>query len=92
MLDGRQQQIFADRDCKLEQARQRRAEARREARNAKASQQPGDGTTTTEIACYTTNAQPEDKALLGSNLSAELRSKTGEAASSRLAATAVTCF
>jgi transposase InsO family protein len=55
-LLGREEEIFAERDRKLEAARAQRAE-QRAAERAKA--------------CYTDNARPEDKALLASNLSAE---------------------
>ena len=56
-LLGREKQIFAERDQKLEQARQRRAQKRQR-------QQAADE-------CYTDNAWPEDRALLGSTPSAE---------------------
>ena len=46
--------ILAERDRKLDEARQRRAQRRQEAR----------------AACYNGDARPEDKALLASNLSA----------------------
>lgn len=55
-LHGREAQIFAERDRKLEAARQRRHENR--ARQAAAN------------ACYTNDTWPEDRALLGSNPSA----------------------
>ena len=58
MLAGRAQAIHDERDRKLADARQRR-KARRN--------QTGDNQT----ACYAEDAQPEDKALLRSNLSAE---------------------
>jgi len=56
-LLGREPQIFAERDRKLEEARQRRQEHR--ARQAAAD------------VCYTNHAWSEDRALLGSNPSAE---------------------
>jgi putative transposase len=55
-LLGREQEIFADRDRKLEAARERRKQERQDARNP-------------EI-CYTAAARSEDRALLGSNPSA----------------------
>jgi hypothetical protein len=58
-LAGREQEVFAQRDAKLEAARlrreQQRAETIRQAEQARASS-----------ACYTDNACPEDRALLGS--------------------------
>jgi len=86
MLEGRQQAIFQERDRKLEQARQRRAEARAKQRQEKSSAQGDVRTMTT----YTTDAQPEDKALLGSNLSAALTSKASQAVVS--AAATLPCF
>lgn len=62
MLHGRQAAIHAERDRKLEAARQHRAELR-----AAARQQP----------CYTDNIVTEDRALLGSNSSAAAMSMTG---------------
>jgi transposase InsO family protein len=53
-LHGREKAILAERDRKLEEARQRRAQRRQEAR----------------ATCYNEDARPEDKALLASNLSA----------------------
>jgi hypothetical protein len=50
----REKEILDERDRKLEEARQRRAQRRQEAR----------------AACYNGDARPEDKALLASNLSA----------------------
>jgi transposase InsO family protein len=65
MLEGRQQAIFDERDRKLEQARQRRAEARAADRmNAtKNPRLPSKGS-------YTDSDATEDRALLGSNSSA----------------------
>lgn len=54
-LAGRESEIFAQRDRKLEEARARRAQRRQETRGA----------------CYNPSARPEGKALLASNLSAE---------------------
>jgi transposase InsO family protein len=56
-LMGREQEIFAERDRKLEEARQRRRQKRREASPSKP--------------CYNANAWAEDRALLGSNPSAD---------------------
>lgn len=53
-LRGREQEIFAERDRKLGEARERRRMRRQQA----------------AAACYATTAWPEDKALLASNLSA----------------------
>jgi len=62
-LTGREQEVFAQRDAKLEAARlrreQQRAETIRQAEQARSSS-----------ACYTDNACPEDRALLGSTPSA----------------------
>ncbi len=59
MLEGRQTIIHAERDRKLEQAREERARKRAELRNVS----------------YAESIQPEDRAMLGSNPSAELMSK-----------------
>ena len=59
MLEGRQTTIHAERDRKLEQAREERARKRAELRNV----------------IYDESIQPEDRAMLGSNPSAELMSK-----------------
>lgn len=61
MLAGRQLQIFAERDAKLEQARQRRAEAR---------QQQRANVGKNSAASYNAPARSEDRALLGNNPSA----------------------
>jgi transposase-like protein len=53
-LHGREKEILAQRDRKLEEARERRRLRRQQAK----------------AACYNANARPEDKALLASNLSA----------------------
>ena len=67
MLEGRQQAIHEERDRKLEEARIRRAEKRQQ-KNADASQSsPGSQQNT----LYTELAATEDRALLGSNPSAE---------------------
>ena len=63
MLDGRQKEILAERDRKIEQARLRRAEARK----AKRSNDP---LTNTKNTSYTKSIDAEDRALLGSNSSA----------------------
>lgn len=55
-LLGREEEIFAERDRKLEEARAQRARNRQRQRKVDA--------------CYTDNAWPEDRALLGSNPSA----------------------
>jgi transposase InsO family protein len=74
MLEGRQKAIHAERDRKLEQAREERARKRAELRNVK----------------YDEGTRPEDRAMLGSNLSAESMSKArlADAASVTLAASA----
>jgi hypothetical protein len=61
-MAGRAEQIQQGREQKLADAKQHRAEAKK---NAK--QQDGS---------YTTSARPEDKAMLGSNLSAESEPET----------------
>ena len=64
MLAGHEKKVFAERDAKLAAARLRRRQQRavtiRHAEQVRAS-----------TACYTQNAWPEDRALLGSNPSAE---------------------
>jgi hypothetical protein len=65
MLEGRQQAIFDERDRKLAEARQRRAETRAAARNkANSNSSPPPDTS------YTDRDVAEDRALLGSNSSA----------------------
>lgn len=65
MLEGRQQAIFDERDRKLAEARQRRAEARAAARNkGNCNSSPPRDTS------YTDSDVAEDRALLGSNSSA----------------------
>jgi putative transposase len=59
MLEGRQEAIHAERDRKLEQAREERARKRAELRNMS----------------YDESTRPEDRAMLGSNPSAESMSK-----------------
>ncbi len=71
MLEGRQQAIFDSRDKKLEEARERRAASRARQRANKYNEKVA----LDETASYTQSEQPEDKALLGSNLSAELLSR-----------------
>ena len=63
-LEGREQELFAQRDAKLEAARQRRQQQRAE--TARRAQQER-----AEAACYNDNAWSEDRALLRSNPSAE---------------------
>lgn len=65
MLEGRQQAIFDERDRKLAEARQRRAEARAAAREKATSASPPSSNTS-----YTDSDAAEDRALLGSNSSA----------------------
>ncbi len=67
-LEGREQQIFAERDRKLMEARQKRAVARLQSRKKIASEK----TTKLESVSYSTDVNAEDRALLGSNLSAGL--------------------
>ncbi len=65
MLEGRQQAIFDERDRKLAEARQRRAETRAAARNkANSNSSPPPDTS------YTDSDVAEDRALLGSTSSA----------------------
>ena len=74
-LTGRELQVFAERDAKLAAARQererQRAETIRQARCERASSP-----------CYTENTCPEDRALLGSNPSAESGPKAKKEATS----------
>lgn len=65
MLEGRQQAIFDERDRKLVEARQRRAESRAAARQKAAADSAPPPT-----ASYTNSDAAEDRALLGSNSSA----------------------
>jgi len=65
MLEGRQQAIFDERDRKLAEARERRAQARAAAREKAASNSPPPPN-----ASYTNSDVAEDRALLGSNSSA----------------------
>ena len=65
MLEGRQQAIFDERDRKLEQARERRALNRAEARKNALSD-----SSKPENPSYTSSDAAEDRALLGSNSSA----------------------
>lgn len=67
-LEGREQEIFAERDRKLMEARQKRAAARLQSRNKIAAEK----TTMLESVSYSTDVNAEDRALLGSNLSAGL--------------------
>jgi transposase InsO family protein len=72
MLEGRQQAIHAERDRKLAAAREQRAAARAATRNESASP-----AATTDSMSYTSDTRPEDKALLGSTLSAVSRADEG---------------
>ncbi len=63
-LAGREEELFALRDAKLEAARQRRQQLRAE--TVRHAQQERN-----QSKCYTEKAWPEDRALLGSNPSAE---------------------
>jgi hypothetical protein len=78
MLEGRQQAIFDERDRKLEQARERRALNRAEARKNALSD-----SSKPENPSYTNSDAAEDRALLGSNSSAAALPLT------RLAATSI---
>jgi len=66
MLEGRQQAIFDERDRKVEEARQRRAEARAAQRAAKSAEAACNRETPT----YTGSIEAEDRALVGTNPSA----------------------
>jgi len=63
-LAGREQEVFAQRDAKLQAARHQRQQHRAETVRHKQSGR-------SSSACYTENTWPEDRALLGSNPSAE---------------------
>jgi len=79
MLEGRQEAIHAERDRKLEQAREERARKRAELRNMS----------------YNESTRPEDRAMLGSNPSAESMSKASVVDAlgvSLTASTSLTCF
>lgn len=89
MLDGRQQEIFDARDRKLEEARERRAQARAEQRQSQSNSAPSP--TPAQTKSYTQDTTPEDRALLGSNPSAVVESKASVAEGSMLSATAA-CF
>lgn len=65
MLEGRQQAIFDDRDRKLAEARERRAQSR-----AAARQKPASDSAPPSTVSYTNSDAAEDRALLGSNSSA----------------------
>ena len=65
MLEGRQQAIFDERDRKLAEARERRAQSR-----AAARQKAALDSAPLSIASYTNSDAAEDRALLGSNSSA----------------------
>jgi putative transposase len=68
-LDGREQEVFDGRDAKLAAARQHRQQQRAETVCHAEHRR-------TSSACYTENAWPEDRALLGSNPIAESGPKT----------------
>lgn len=87
MLEGRQEAILAERDRKLEEARERRALARQQQRKQDSEKITDD----TQSTGYTPDTQPEDKAMLGSNLSAELMSKASQTVASLVTA-CLTCF
>lgn len=74
MLEGRQQAIFHERDRKIEQARERRAQARAVNREEIRSKR-GRRLDTDENESYKIHVQPKDRALLGSNPSVEWISK-----------------
>jgi transposase InsO family protein len=67
-LEGREQEIFAERDRKLMEARQKRAVARLQSRKKIAAEK----NTKQESVSYSTDVSSEDRALLGSTLSAGL--------------------
>ena len=66
MLDGRQQAIFDERDRKVEEARERRAESRAAQRTAKLAE----AACKLETPTYTGSVEAEDRALVGTNPSA----------------------
>jgi transposase InsO family protein len=79
MLEGRQEAIHAERDRKLELAREERARQRATQRNVS----------------YDKNTRPEDRAMLGSNPSAESMSKASGVdvvSSPFMASTPLTCL
>jgi putative transposase len=86
MLEGRQQAIFEERDRKLEEARERRAQNRAKQREKQPKAQA-----TSPSTSYTEDTQPKDRALLGSNPSVVLMSKASVAAGDLPAATTA-CF
>jgi hypothetical protein len=65
MLDGREKEIFAERDRRIEAARIRRAEARQAKRSHKTTIESNNLETTS----YTESIEAKDRALLGSNSS-----------------------
>ena len=75
MLEGRQEQILDERDAKIEAARTRRVEARSKSCQGKATTEQKH---ITEL-IYNMSIQSEDRALLGSNPSAESISNGSEA-------------
>lgn len=74
-LGGREQQVFSARDAKLAAARQERERQRAETIRLTQCQRASS-------ACYTENTWPEDRALLGSNPSAESGPKAKKEANS----------
>src|SRR5690606_5746967 len=70
MLSGRQAVIQAQRDAKLEAARIKRAAARQQQRSHHNESKAIDKSSKPLSASYTKDIRSEDKALLGSNLSA----------------------
>jgi len=65
MLDERQQEIFDARDRKLEEPRERRAQARAEQRRSQSNSELSP--TRAQTKSYNQDATPEDRALLVSN-------------------------
>lgn len=70
MLGGRQAAIHEQRDAKLKAARAQRAAARQQQRRRRDEDKLGDESPVPPSASYTKDIRSEDKALLGSNLSA----------------------
>lgn len=65
MLEGREKEIFAERDRRIEAARIRRAEERQAKRSNKTAIEPSN----IEMTSYTESVEAKDRALLGSNSS-----------------------
>lgn len=87
MLEGRQAGILAERERKLEDARDRRAQARQKQREAIADGKAAEA----QNMGYSVDVQPEDRAMLGSNPSAELMSEASQAGVNSAPA-CLTCF